>query len=307
MTCATLHLIVGFLGSGKTTLLSNLLEEMSASHRIAVIQNEFAPTGIDGKILKQTGHDFQLVEINNGSVFCVCQLGNFDRKLERLLDEYRPDLVFLEASGLSDPISIVDIMSSTKLRDRITFGQVVCLIDAPNFERGMSGLQRFRHQIMVADNVIINKMDRFDGDLAKIQASIRQLNPWATIRTAQYADVAWSKLSDNEYRQTKAAGEHSGKISAGRPEMSACVLRTHETINESGLKKFLHDLQPVCPRIKGYLNLQDGRVMSVSSVLDDLEIREIGNYTGPSELIVFGDRLTASSLRKSFRTFSQAL
>ena len=44
---ATFHLVTGFLGSGKTTLLDRLLGQLSGQHRIAVVQNEFAPSGVD--------------------------------------------------------------------------------------------------------------------------------------------------------------------------------------------------------------------------------------------------------------------
>jgi len=55
------YLITGFLGSGKTTLLKNILARYSGDKRIAVIQNEFAPAGIDGIELK-------IIKINDGQI-----------------------------------------------------------------------------------------------------------------------------------------------------------------------------------------------------------------------------------------------
>ena len=72
-----LHIISGFLGSGKTTLLKNILEKYSDTIKIGVVQNEFAPANIDGIALKKTGKNFNLLEIKNGSVFCVCLLSTF--------------------------------------------------------------------------------------------------------------------------------------------------------------------------------------------------------------------------------------
>lgn len=302
----TFNLLTGFLGSGKTTLLSNLLYELSGRHRIAVIQNEFAPTGVDGKILNQSNTDFHLVELNNGSVFCVCQLGRFEKQLQKLLAEVKPEIIFLEASGLADPISIIDLLTASELQGRVILDQVISLVDAPNFFRGLSMLQRFRHQLMVADTVLINKLDRFEGCLADIESEIRILNPYARILATTQARITWPELTGTGTDRNKAARQHGGSVSMGRPDMAACVLRTHDELDRPELQSFLDRLEPGCPRIKGYLNLRDGKTVSIHSVFSTREIKEIEGYSGPSELIAFGDGLTGSELRKAFRESRQS-
>jgi G3E family GTPase len=58
--------LTGFLGAGKTTLLNRILAE-SHGQRIAVIENEFGPEGIDHELLI-TEPTEQIVEMNNGPV-----------------------------------------------------------------------------------------------------------------------------------------------------------------------------------------------------------------------------------------------
>ena len=106
------HIISGFLGSGKTTFLKRILEQYSGEKKIGIIQNEFAPANIDGVELRKSGKDFNLLEINNGSVFCVCLLGDFVSSLEKFVDEYHPDDIIIEASGLSDTTSISEIIAA---------------------------------------------------------------------------------------------------------------------------------------------------------------------------------------------------
>ncbi len=298
------NLITGFLGSGKTTLLSNLLTELSAIKRIAVIQNEFAPSGIDGKELQQDNQGFKLVEINNGSVFCVCQLSNFVQNMQKLIDDYHPEIVFLEASGLADPISVVELLQTDELKDKITLDKSICLVDAPNFFKGLSSLVRFKHQIMVADKIIINKTDLFDGNIDDVVQAIKELNSYADIISTSYAKVEWKEFEISELIKGTAAKRFIGEQSAGRPDINACVLRTHNKISEPQLKAFIHELQANCPRIKGYLNLDDNRVVSIHSVYDTLEIKELKNYVGPSELIAFGHQLVISDLRKTFKKYA---
>ena len=102
-------LVTGFLGSGKTTFLKRLLARYSGDGKIGIIQNEFAPGSVDGTELKQSGMPFEILEVNNGSVFCVCLLGSFIKSLRTFVEEYQPEALILEASGLSDPISIGEI------------------------------------------------------------------------------------------------------------------------------------------------------------------------------------------------------
>ena len=87
--------------------------------------------------------------------------------------------------------------------------------------------------------------------------------------------------------------------------MNASVLRTHDRIDRMGLKQFMQSLGPDCPRAKGFLGLQDGSFVSFQSVYDQLEIREIEDYVGPSELILFGEKLTADDIRRRFKAWIQ--
>ena len=83
------------MGSGKTTFLKRIIKQYSSEKKIGIIQNEFAPANIDGAELKKSGKDFNLLEINNGSVFCVCLLGDFVKSLEKFVDEYKPDDIII--------------------------------------------------------------------------------------------------------------------------------------------------------------------------------------------------------------------
>ena len=295
------YLITGFLGSGKTTLLSNILSELSAVKRIAVIQNEFAPSGIDGKELQQEHRDFRLVEINNGSVFCVCQLSNFVQNMQKLIEEYQPEIIFLETSGLSDPISIVELLQVDELREKLTLDKSICLVDAIHFFKGLNSLVCFKHQLMVADKIIINKTDLFKGNIDDIVQEIKESNPYADIILTTYAKVKWHEFELREPVNGNAAIRFIGERPAGRPEIVASVLRTHDKMSEGQLRAFVVELQLSCPRIKGYMNLDDGRIVSIHSVYDSLEIKELHNYFGPSELIAFGYNLTISDLRLTFK------
>src|SRR4030042_6503640 len=105
MVKTPVYLIAGFLGSGKTTFIQQAIDHFSGKCRTGIVQNEFAPASIDGKELKRmTSSDFDLLEINNGSIFCVCLLSGLIFSLKKFVEKYQPDILLIESSGLSDVI-----------------------------------------------------------------------------------------------------------------------------------------------------------------------------------------------------------
>ncbi len=363
------YLVTGFLGSGKTTFLKEVLAGYSSGKRIAVIQNEFAPTGVDGIELKMTGTGFRLVEINNGSVFCVCLMATFVESLQQVISEYKPEMIFLEASGLADPVNIIELLGREGLNGRVGLANIITIVDAPNFERGRKTLPRFRHQIMIADTVMINKSDLFEDSKTLLYDQIRAMNPFAGIietafcktdlkglifegeinsgstdsqskipgeittdrsssewavpgevtadRSSSEKDTADRSSSDEpsqgkisrersfiQGNDHKAAAAFIGRKSGGRPDINATVLRAHEKLSPEGLRSFIKELQESSPRIKGFINLENGNVMAVQTVFENCEISEINGYDGPTELVAFGRDLTPRYLRNLLRKHS---
>ncbi len=104
-----LYLITGFLGAGKTTFLKNFIR-LFAGRKIQLIINEFGQEGVDGVLLSSLGA--YLNEISGGSVFCSCRLDQFENVLRKSAD-IDPEVILVEASGLSDPTGVRKLFSQT--------------------------------------------------------------------------------------------------------------------------------------------------------------------------------------------------
>lgn len=298
------YLISGFLGSGKTTLLKNILNEFSDSKRIAVIQNEFAPTGVDGQELKDTGKGFKLIEINNGSVFCVCQLGNFVEKLKLLIEKYRPEMIFLESSGLSDPVNILEVIQSGDLNEQLSLSGIISIVDSVNFEKGIKTLSRVKHQIMIADIILLNKTDIYKGDSSVLKQEIKEINPFAEIVETNFCNISLDLLISDKYRSHQAADRFTGMDSEGRPEIYTSVLRMNKKISRVNLDSFLDEIQEKSIRVKGRINLTEGTAIAIQTVYDQRKLVEISHHPFPSELIAFSETMDIKELRSIFKKFS---
>lgn len=298
-----IHVITGFLGSGKTTLLKRILDEYADRKRVAIIQNEFAPTGVDGKELQGNNQNFTLVEINNGSVFCVCRLHHFLDTLKNVIEKHKPDVIFLEASGLADPINIMEIFQSETISGKIQPANIITVVDALNFAKLWNKMSRYRHQIMIADKVIVNKLDLSDNDQAALlDDRIAEINPFAEIIHSSYCKVPLCRIMHN-VKFHHAANCFIHQPSEGKPEMSVLVMRAHGEITKENVTRFVTIMQAKCIRIKGLVNLTSGKTALVQSVFDTFEIKEINNYQGANEFIFFGHDLTLKEIKMYFTNF----
>ncbi len=290
------HIISGFLGSGKTTFLKRIIEQAPAQQKTGIIQNEFSPANIDGAELKHSGKDFKLLEINNGSVFCVCLLGDFTRSLEKFIDENQPDLVLLEASGLSDTTSISEVITAGSLSEKIYLAWNWCIVDAQNFAKVGIMKQRVTHQLRMADLVVINKCDLAVGGTSGIEAEVRKINPFAEIRHSTYCEI------DFELGNKAVHKIYFGETKAlPRPEINSMVIKTTRAVSRPALQNFLEKWAPLAYRIKGFVKLKNEGTVSVQCTFGSVEVLDVANDFHPTELIALTDRFSLREWNSSFK------
>ncbi len=295
------YIITGWLGSGKTTLLKNILTQYGEAYRIAVIQNEFAPTGVDGTELQTTGTSFKLIEINNGSVFCVCQLSNFVEALEKLANDYSPNAIFLESSGLADPISVVQILNAPVIKDKIRLEKVITVIDAVHFERTFQMMPRFKHQVMVADKLIVNKTGENKASSETVVDQLKKWNPFAEYELSNYCNINLKDLFEENPSKGKSR-RFLPIIKAGnKPEMGVSVLRMHELIPEKELDAFIQEILRSTYRIKGFVNTFEGHTIAIQTVFEEVRLTKIEKYEGRSELIIFSNHYSPRELHQLYK------
>ena len=299
------YLLTGFLGSGKTTLLKKIIHQYADKKRLAVIQNDFAPANIDGKELRAMGKSFEILEINRGSVFCVCLIADFKKALYDLVETTKPDAVILEASGLSDPVAIAQLLEAPEL-EQLYLSHIWTIVDAANFEKAKS-ITRVSHQIRVADTVLINKTDLAAENIENVKGYIKTLNPFADILETQYCNIKSDLLPDDA--KTPVALQRSKELEAfensGRPDLGSAVVRTTKKISRDNLEKLLNEQQAVTYRLKGFINLTDETTVVVQSCFGKTDIIPVDNYSGPTEIIAMGPGVNAHQFSKYYRTLTE--
>ncbi|SHF52353.1 GTPase, G3E family [Mariniphaga anaerophila] len=289
------YIISGFLGSGKTTFVKRIIDSYSDKYKLGVIQNEFAPSNVDGEELKKSGKNFHLLEINRGSVFCVCLLGDFARSLEKFIDEYQPELLIIEASGLSDTTSVAEVISSGSLSEKMYLASNWCVVDAFNFNKAGLMRQRMGHQIRMADRVLVNKTDLVENADRTVN-EIKKINPFARIQKTSFCDAPF-------YLKDDVVAKFYPDLAKplARPDVNSMVIKSGKKFEEHALLQFLNKWAPKAYRIKGYANLKNGTVLAVQCVFENVECRLVENNFHPTELVALSDRFTLKEWNRSFK------
>ena len=177
----------GFLGAGKTTLIKKLLKEAYAGEKLVLIENEFGEIGIDGGFMKDAG--IQVTEMNQGCI-CCSLVGDFGKALAQVLEQYHPDRILIEPSGvgkLSDVLKAVMNVQS----DDLVLNTYTTVVDASKIKMYMKNFGEFyKNQVETAKTIILSRSQKLSEDkLAEALAMIRQLNEHATIVTTPWDDI----------------------------------------------------------------------------------------------------------------------
>ncbi|GIL06189.1 GTP-binding protein [Betaproteobacteria bacterium PRO7] len=192
--------LTGFLGAGKTTLLNRILKERHG-HKIAVIENEFGPEGIDNELLI-ADTDEQIVEMNNGCICCTVR-GDLVRILAELKDKRENkqldfERVIIETTGMANPGPVTqtffmeDNISSYYLLDG-----VITVVDAKHGHDTLDAQPEAQNQVGFADRILLSKTDLVDADeLESLRERIVRMNPRAPIKPVHMGQVPIGEILD---------------------------------------------------------------------------------------------------------------
>ncbi|TAA64839.1 GTP-binding protein [Shinella sp. JR1-6] len=185
--------LTGYLGAGKTTLLNRILTD-NHGKKYAVIVNEFGEIGIDNDLIVES--DEEIYEMNNGCICCTVR-GDLIRVVEGLMRRPgRFDAIIVETTGLADPVPVAQtFFMDDDVRQKTELDAVVALVDAKHLPLRLKDSREAEDQIAFADVVLINKTDLVSPEeLARIEATVRVINPSARIHRTTRSEIDLAKV-----------------------------------------------------------------------------------------------------------------
>lgn len=304
----------GFLGAGKTTLLRYLLR---AEHglKIAVIENEFAASGIDSQLLGDA--PAQVVTLANGCVCCSIH-GDLERALFLLLErldrgEIAFDRLVIECTGLADPAPIAQtFFVDEELRERYLLDAVVTLVDAAHAEVHLQQAIA-QAQVGIADRILVSKRDLVDAAAFEALCErLTRINRRAPIQVVEHGCIDLSQLLD--VRGFNLNAEMGLSLRPLRPvakadRIASLVLRSERPLDIDRLSDFMNDLLEnhglSLLRYKGVLNIAgEARRLVFQGVLRlygfDWDAEWGADEPRESVVVFIGDELPEERIRAGF-------
>ena len=215
-------LITGYLGSGKTTLLNNLLRQ--ETRRVALIVNDMGSINVDASILKKEGANVAecpMFELQNGCICCTLR-DEFIKQIEKISAIDSVEVIFVEASGISDPgaVSASFLAYEEDNPDtNVYLTSVVTVVDADRIYREfLDDLKKQKDekvdennltaeeistlivdQIEFCNFIVLNKCDLLDElQLAEVEKIVRQFQTRAPIYHSVNGNIELEKITTRE-------------------------------------------------------------------------------------------------------------
>lgn len=269
-----LYILSGFLGSGKTTLLSRLIAYYKQQgQRPAIVMNEIGEVNIEGLA---NDENVPTAEMLSGCICCTIR-SDLSSEIAMLVEREHPDVIIIEATGIANPMEILDAVAEASLSMRIQVNQLITVVDAAhllhliNEQRGKT-YRLMQEQIRAATFLVLNKVDQInDSDKATVIQSLERWNSHAPIVPAVRCDVNMEVLlqSDSELHSesVRRQGQENGHVH-GLPDHHRHAHEAHDhvmsytyyfsnPINSIEFERFIAELPRDVYRAKGILSFSD--------------------------------------------------
>ena len=213
-----IDIISGFLGAGKTTLIKKLLAEAFPGEKLVLIENEFGEISIDGGFLKESG--VQISEMSSGCI-CCSLVGDFNKALKEVEDQFHPDRILIEPSGVGKLSDVIVAVENTVADvPEMKLNSFVTVADATKVKVYMKNFGEFyNNQIESAGTIILSRTQKLTQEkLEAAVALLREKNPDAAILTTPWDDLdgkiilsAMEKVSLADELLAKMREEHEAE------------------------------------------------------------------------------------------------
>ncbi|MDR6552873.1 GTP-binding protein [Paenibacillus qinlingensis] len=264
------YVLSGFLGSGKTTLLTKAIDYFTeAGRKPAVIMNEIGEVNLDGQLI---ANEVPMSELLGGCICCSSR-GDLGTALNELVTGEQPDLIFVESTGIANPMEVIDEITDASLLLPIELSAIITVVDAPQLlelnrtSRGKT-FRLMRDQIRCANLLLLNKTDLLqESTLQEVHELVREWNPYAEMHYTVFSQIDIKLIEDMHTGESGRAVEQVDTNDEAQPHShehhhshNHVMAYTHffeRAVDSNAFEEFVSKLPREVYRAKGILSFSD--------------------------------------------------
>ena len=308
----------GFLGAGKTTLIRKLIAEGYKNEKLVLIENEFGEIAVDGGFLHDAG--VEITEMNSGCICCTL-VGDFTAALQKVIEQYHPDRILIEPSGVG---KLSDVAKAVASVPGCEIGAKVTVVDAGRCRMYIRNFgEFFNDQVHNADVIVLSRTDSAsDGKVVTASAMLSQLNPNATVITTPWDELSGRQIVDvmehidslSTTMQEMEHHEHGESCSCGCGHdhghhhadevFTSWGVETPKKFTEAEIRKALSEFDEDASygtilRAKGFVDASDGKWLYFDYVPGEADVRR-GEPAVTGRVCVIGSKLNEQAVKELF-------
>ncbi|WP_225936674.1 GTP-binding protein [Caballeronia sp. NK8] len=260
-----LAVIGGYLGAGKTTMINALLTNTDG-RRVTVLVNDFGSINIDAALIRERSDD--VIGLENGCVCCSIGGKLMETLIEISARDVRPDLLVIEASGVSDPVRIAQV----GMLDRAFRLQgIVVAVDAECIEATLANAyigDIARRQIEGATCIVLTKTDLLGIEESRAaRARVMDIAHTRIVFEGSHGNVPNAIFFNDDASLSERATVPSFSYSNHLPaELRSFTFQSNERFDRITLKAACASFSDRLLRAKGFVRLLDGSCAEIHVV-----------------------------------------
>jgi G3E family GTPase len=248
------------------------------------MMNEYGEVNIDGELLR--GQGYAVREMTNGCICCTIG-GTLGLALQEVV-ALKPDVIFVEATGLADPLELIDQVTKEDVLPFVRLASLIAVLDPVNFvhlaEELHSGI---RQQTELADFILINKRDLADElALKELIAQVQHLNPRAHVFLTKHGTMDYDLVLDRKGTVARPTAQH--RQARVHDHFHTLTVLCQAPLVRERFERLIRSLPPTIWRAKGFVRFTDSdEQWMFQFIAGDFAIEWIDLLPEPPEHVVF--------------------
>lgn len=210
--------------------------------------------------------------------------------MHSLYQQERPDVIYIETTGVAHPIEVLDACVSPILAPFLEVKSIVVVLDAVRWlNRSVlsANVQQLLHeQLKFGSHILINKSDLLTGaDKNKVIEEVKVINNHAKLFETKYCNISLEDIEEAEFTNN---AEHETLHVKQHLHIQTMTYQFTKSIDQDKLYEWLSNLPDSIYRVKGFVKFHGDKYPHLFQYSFGVPTLLEQDFGFPTNLVVIG-------------------